>query len=350
MPALSESEAFRLLAGWPELNPVSLERMLSHYGTARAVVQQLGGGVALPPPCLPGENPGARPRPLDWMARDGPAYPSRLHQLACPPAVLYYLGDLKRWGEAPAAVAVVGTRQASSHALGIARTLGRQLTERGVQVISGLARGIDAAAHLGSLEASSMQYPPLAVVGCGLDRYYPPEHRYLQQKIAARGAVISEYPPSEPAMPHHFPARNRIIAALAHAVVVVEAPLASGTVSTVDVALELGRDVLALPGRLGHKECAGSNKMLQDGAGLVTSLEDILEPLQRRGWLPSDPAGSKPVDPRLQKMGHEPMLPEELCGPLKLSVFEVQAWLVRCQLEGSVVGRDDGTYQRTLAI
>jgi DNA processing protein len=339
MSALSESEAFRLLGSWPGLRPLQLEQMLSEQESARAVVQRLGGGQALP---QPGHGL--------WLARNDAAYPSRLRHLAFPPSALYYKGDLKRWAEVPAAVAVVGTRRASSYALGMARELGRQLTERGVQVISGLARGIDAAVHLGCLEAARTTLPPLAVVGCGLDRCYPPEHVYLQQKVAERGAVISEYPPGTPPFPQNFPARNRIIAALAHTVVVVEAPQTSGTQSTVDEALALGRDVLALPGRIGHEECAGSNRLLQTGAGLVASLDDILATLRSPGWRPLDEVGLLPVDPRLAKMGDEPVLPEELCGRLKLSVFEAQAWLVRCELEGLVVGRPDGTYQRRLSV
>jgi DNA processing protein len=185
------------------------------------------------------------------------------------------------------AVAVVGSRRASDHGVNVARRLGRELAERGVTVVSGLARGIDGAAHAGALEAGGVT---IAVIGCGLDQFYPPEHRALQQRIAAAGAVVSELPLGSKPLAGHFPRRNRIISGLCAGVVIVEASAKSGALITARMALEHGREVFAVPGPAGVNATAGSHRLLREGAKLVERVDDILEELAAQ-WPAAAAAG-----------------------------------------------------------
>lgn len=201
-------------------------------------------------------------------------YPSNLTTLPDPPAVLYVRGSL--WQEDRAAVAVVGTRRASPYGLQTARRLSQELALAGITVVSGLAEGIDGAAHQGALEAGGRT---IAVLGHGLHTVYPPQHRQLADRIAASGALVSEYPPETPIQAWHFPSRNRIISGLSLGVVVVEAPLKSGALITARLALEQGREVFAVPGPAGSPKSQGTHALLKDGARLAEGVEDILEEL-----------------------------------------------------------------------
>ena len=211
--------------------------------------------------------------PVVWC---DPRYPGRLRETADPPLVVWVKGDPGSL-TAPA-VAVVGSRAASAYGLSMARQLGRDLGAAGVTVVSGLARGCDGAAHRGALEAGART---VAVVGCGADIVYPSEHRDLYNDITRNGAVISELPPGAPPLPGHFPRRNRIISGLSLAVVVVEASSRSGSLITVECALEQGREVLAVPGNVLSERHRGCNDLLRDGARLVQTAQDVLEEL---GW------------------------------------------------------------------
>lgn len=201
-------------------------------------------------------------------------YPAILRNLPDPPAILYGRG---RFPFIERAVAVVGTRNATEYGLRVARELSSDLARQGVLVVSGLAAGIDAAAHRGALEAGST----LAVLGCGPDRIYPRENRALYGRILEAGALLSEYPPGTPPEPGHFPARNRIVAGLSSAVIVVEAGKKSGALITADLALEQGKEVCAVPGPIDAPQSLGTNHLLSQGARLVSSVEDVLGEL---GW------------------------------------------------------------------
>jgi len=198
-------------------------------------------------------------------------FPERLNHLHHPPPLLFLRGDASLL-HAPA-VAIVGSRKASEYGRGMARSMGEGLARAGVAVVSGLALGIDGAAHPGPLAAGG---GAIAVLGCGPDVAYPPYHRRLFRDILERGLVVSEFLPGEAPLPHHFPRRNRLIAGLSEAVVVVEAARKSGALITVEHALELGRDVFAVPGTVGRPRSEGANALIRDGAGLVTSAHDIL--------------------------------------------------------------------------
>ena len=219
-------------------------------------------------------------------------YPAPLRQIYDPPSVLYMKG---RWSEHDRiAVAIVGSRQASRYGEQTAGHLAYELALRGVTVVSGLARGIDAAAHWGALKAAGRT---LAVLGNGLSSIYPPEHRELAEAVAQHGAVISEYPMRMAPFAQNFPRRNRLISGLSLGVVVVEASAKSGALITADQALEQGREVFAVPGKVDSLTSEGTHQLLKQGAKLVTGVEDILEELRlspveavSRGQTPSGEA------------------------------------------------------------
>jgi DNA processing protein len=199
-------------------------------------------------------------------------YPAALATIHHPPGTLWTRGhiDVLR----TPSVAIVGSRAASPYALEVARRLGADLARRNVTVVSGMARGVDSAAHLGALDGGGAT---IAVFGCGADIIYPPEHARLAEQICERGALVSEFPPGTLPLPAHFPQRNRIISGLSLAVVVVEAAETSGSLITAGFALEQGREVLAVPGNiLGGRNC-GAHALLRDGAKLVECADDILE-------------------------------------------------------------------------
>ena len=199
-------------------------------------------------------------------------YPGRLQNIYDPPCLLYVKGRLPAIDET-AAVAVVGTRDCTPYGVACAEKLGYGLASGGAVVVSGLAKGIDAAASRGALRAGGIT---VGVVGNGLDVHYPYESRYLYEDIAAAGALLSEYPPGTEPAGNHFPARNRIISGLSLATLVVEAPERSGALITAETALEQGRDVFAVPGPIDAPASVGCNRLIRDGAGLVSDAWDIL--------------------------------------------------------------------------
>ncbi|MDR2670878.1 MAG: DNA-processing protein DprA [Oscillospiraceae bacterium] len=208
-------------------------------------------------------------RVLTWQDAD---YPERLKNIHAPPCTLYLKGRLPVFDE-EAALTVVGSRRATPYGVQAAERLSYALARAGMLIVSGLARGVDAHAHRAALRAGA---PTVAVLGCGADTPYPAENRALYEDIAAVGAVMSEYPPGAPPLAAHFPARNRILSGLSLGVVVVEAPLRSGALITAFHALEQGRDVFAVPGNIDVPESAGCNRLIREGAQLVTGPEDIL--------------------------------------------------------------------------
>jgi DNA processing protein len=204
-----------------------------------------------------------------------PAYPDALRAIHDPPKALYVRGLPVPMVQP--AVAIVGSRGSSRYGLECAERLASELALRGISVVSGLARGIDAAAHRGALKGGGRT---IAVLGSGLSEIYPPEHRALAEDIAASGWLVSEYPMATLPMPYNFPRRNRIISGLSLGVVVVEAASRSGALITADFALEQGRDVFAVPGPVTAVTSQGTHSLLKQGARLVTSVDDILDELR----------------------------------------------------------------------
>jgi DNA processing protein len=229
-------------------------------------------------------------------------FPTALAAIHDPPHTLWITGDVGAL-RAPA-VALVGSRAASPYALEVARRLGADLARRHITVVSGMARGVDSAAHRGALEGGGIT---VAVFGCGVDVIYPPEHRRLAERIVERGALVSEFPPGMPPLRSNFPQRNRIISGLSLAVVIVEAAEGSGSLITADFALEQGRTVLAVPGNVLGGRNYGAHALLRDGAKLVECADDILEEihigLRAEGLGPSGKESRRP-----DLASHDPVL------------------------------------------
>jgi DNA processing protein len=205
------------------------------------------------------------------------AYPPPLAHIVDPPPMLWVKGQVTTLSGT--CVGMVGSRAATPYALEMARKLAADLAAAGITVVSGLARGVDAQAHRGALAARGRT---VGVLGCGIDRVYPAEHRELAAEMSAAGAVVSEFPPGVPPLPHHFPMRNRIISGLSPAVVVVEAPEKSGSLITASAAAEQGRDVLVLPGPASGRN-RGGHLLIRDGAKLIETADDILVELRGSG-------------------------------------------------------------------
>jgi len=220
-----------------------------------------------------------------------PRYPALLGAIPAPPA-LFVRGALS--DDDALALAIVGSRRPTPYGLAVAERLASELAERGVTIVSGFARGIDTAAHRGALAAGGRT---LAVLGCGLDVVYPPENGPLARAVEVQGALVSQFAPGVPALPGHFPARNRTLAGLALGVIVVEATDRSGALITAGFAGDLGRETFAVPGRITSPTSAGANRLIQDGAKLVTCWQDIVselpEPWRRAVRGPSAPTGEQ---------------------------------------------------------
>ena len=216
----------------------------------------------------------AAKRGLQLLVARTPGYPERLWEIHDPPIVLWTRGTAAIH---PRSVAIVGSRRSTPAGLMIARQLGGDLAAAGWTVVSGMALGVDGAAHEAALDAGG---ETIAVLGCGADIVYPHEHRALAERIVARGRILSEFPPGAAPRPWHFPLRNRIISGLVSAVVVVEASERSGSLITARLAIEQGRDVLAVPGSAASGRYRGSHALIRDGARLVETVDDVLDELE----------------------------------------------------------------------
>jgi DNA processing protein len=279
---------------------------------------------------------------VPWFRAD---YPPLLREIPDPPILLWTLGDLSAL--ARPAVAVVGSRRATPAGLTVARSLSRGLADAGIAVVSGMARGVDGAAHEGALEAGGRT---VAVLGTGADVVYPREHADLRDRISRSGIVMSEYPPGMPPFAGHFPLRNRIISGLSSAVVVIEASERSGSLITARLALEQGREVLAVPGSVSSGRYAGCHALIKDGAALVETVEDVFHAL---GWVRSAPR-ERALDvnrhelsmlERVMALG-EAYTPDALVGETGLSVSRLLAELSRLEMSGSVERVPGGGFVR----
>jgi DNA processing protein len=286
---------------------------------------------------------------LDWAARPGnhlltfdhPAYPSTLKHIADPPLLLYAKGDpalLAREG-----VAVVGARSATLQGKANARAFARALSEAGVLVVSGLALGIDAAAHQGGLEGPGRT---VAVIGTGIDRIYPRRNAALAHRIADEGCLLSEFPLSTQARPEHFPIRNRIIAGMARATLVVEAAAKSGSLITAHAALDGGRDVYVVPGSVHAPLAVGCHALIRAGGRLVAAPAHLLEDLGLPLPGPTAPQMDEAAGWLLAALGHDPIGADELATRLQLPPGDMQASLLALELAGVVERLPGGVFQR----
>lgn len=295
----------------PGLGAVRVARLLAHFGSAEAAstadpvalagVPGIGRGLAAAVAAARGD--GRASRAFECAARAGarvitrsdPAYPVRLRQIAAAPPVLYVRGG---WPDDAPAAAIVGTRRATPYGLTVAERLASALAESQVAVVSGLARGIDAAAHAAVVRARGCT---VGVLACGVDVAYPPEHRTLMAAMLARGALLAEAPMGAPPERGAFPARNRLISGLADAVVVVEGDLDSGALITARQAETQGRPVFAVPGSVYARGSAGPHHLLAMGARVLTHPDDLLAVLERASPGDSPGAGHPGVPPGLTR-------------------------------------------------
>jgi len=270
---------------------------------------------------------------LTW---DDDGYPSRLLDIDNPPPVLYLCGEVLPEDEW--AVAVVGTRRVTAYGRQVTEKIARSLARSGVTLVSGLARGVDGVAHQSALEVGGRT---LAVLGTGVDRIYPPEHRHLAQKIMANGALISDYAVGTPPEARNFPPRNRIISGLSMATVVVEAGAKSGALITANFALEQGREVFAVPGNIISSSSKGTNWLIQQGAHPLLDPDEILETLelrliseqrQARTVLPSDATEALIFD----ILSHEPMHVDEIRSRTDMPIEKLTSTLTMMELKGMV--------------
>jgi DNA processing protein len=362
-----ELDAWLRLLGTPGVGRGAQRKLLAAFGGPQAVFDaSLGARLQVVEPVLartladlPNGHAERCAATWEWLqsgSADVPrqvvtlgdaAYPSALLETADPPVLLFACGDLGRLN-APS-VAIVGSRHATAQGLDNAREFARHLSERGLTIVSGLALGVDAAAHEGALSGRG---GTIAVVGTGLDIVYPARHASLARRIERHGLMVSEYWLGAPSKAEHFPQRNRLIAGLSLGTLVVEAALQSGSLITARMALEAGREVFAIPGSIHAPQSRGCHRLIRQGAKLVETGDDVIEEL-RLDRLPhaeraSDaPAGEhSPTDPLLEAMGYDPVTLDALSARTGWGVAALGARLLVLELEGEVARLPGGLLQR----
>lgn len=286
------------------------------------------------------------------IGQSHPDFPEALRQIHNAPLVLYLLGDSRLLLHDQ--IGVVGSRNATRQGLDHARQFAAELSKRGLLITSGLALGIDGAAHAGALDAG---HPTIAVVGCGLDRLYPAQHRKLAHRIVDSGLIVSEYPPGTQARAAYFPQRNRIISGLSRGVLVVEASLKSGSLITARTALEQGREVFAIPGSIHSSVAKGCHQLIKQGARLVETADDVLEELGTWWSMQEAPAPevARPVEkPDLdsreiavfEALGYDPQSTDALSLATGLPADQLMQSLLLLELEGLACSAPGGYLRR----
>ncbi|MEW6517870.1 MAG: DNA-processing protein DprA [Thermodesulfobacteriota bacterium] len=288
---------------------------------------------------------------IEIITREQPAYPELLRNIADPPILLYVKGNAALLQSG--CIGVVGARAASVYGRRIAEDLSKRLCQRGLTVVSGLALGIDTAAHEGALQAGGAT---LAVLGCGLDVVYPRQNSSLYEEIARRGALVSEYRLGTLPEAFRFPARNRIISGLSLGVVVVEAARKSGSLITAGYALEQGREVFAIPGRIDSCKSEGTHRLLQEGAKLVHTVDDIIEEIAFAAAGPPSSSGGQPGGTAVALTGEEerlfacldvyPQTIDEITRQSGMTVQKVSELLLMLELKGLVDSLPGNQYQK----
>lgn len=273
---------------------------------------------------------------VHYIEYNNPSYPEVLKNIFDPPPGIFVRGDICAGKQL--SVALVGSRKPTSYGVAVAERLAFDLSSAGITVVSGMARGIDTAAHKGALKAGGHT---IAVLGCGVDVVYPRENKRIMEEIAATGAVISEFPPGSQPEAWHFPVRNRIISGLSRAVVVVEAAARSGALITADIALEQGREVMAVPGNISSPLSCGPNRLLKQGACLVEGVADILNELGLDRLFNAGLEAEKPLprltgdeDALMKLLTLEPVALDKLVEDSGLAAQQVLAALMFLELKG----------------
>lgn len=361
-----ELAAWLRLALAPGIGSTLARRLLAAFGlpqqiwaqpldALRQVAQRQAEGLTALPPDFDAQVEatwqwlhagGSGPRGIITLA--DAAYPGALLRTEDPPLLLYAVGQLPAaW---PRAIAVVGSRNPTPQGLANARHFGRSFAQAGFTVVSGMALGIDGAAHEGALDAAAPgQLATIAVVGTGADRVYPRQHLPLAHRIASRGLILTEYPLGTPPLAQNFPRRNRIIAALGEGTVVVEAAVQSGSLITARLAAEQGKDVFAIPGSIHSPQARGCHALLREGAKLVETAQDVLEELHAPAAPRSDAvsaASEAGEDDVLSALGFDPVTLDALVARTGIAPARLQARLLELELEGHVARLPGGLFQR----
>lgn len=359
----------------PGVGPALFRRILDQYGTPEAFLKAPRGawrGLDLRDEAiavLEGDHPPAGvTADLDWATMDhhhiltleDAGYPPRLRDIATPPPVLYVVGDpqVLHWPM----LAVVGSRHPTPGGRETAEAFSAHLARQGLVIASGLARGVDAAAHGGALAAGGLT---VAVTGTGPDRIYPGTHRSLARRLVAEGAMVTEFPVGTQVKREHFPRRNRILSGLSIGTLVVEAAARSGSLITARRAVEQGREVFAIPGSIHNPMARGCHRLIREGAKLVETADDILEELGAHALVPATPPLPTPAFPGhasdrtdppgapepdhahlLEAMGHDPVSVDQLVGRTGLTVAMVSSMLLLMELRGQVASLSGGRYVR----
>ena len=369
----------------PGIGNGAARRLLARFGLPQAIFQQTEAALQL---CVPAAQAKAlRETPQGWealwqttaqwlanAAPQGPAraivslgdlrYPQALLDTEDPPLLLYLMGPASLLEHQPfpsdRCLAVVGSRNPTAQGAENARLFARALCGAGLTIVSGLALGVDAAAHEGALEAATSagtMAATIAVVGTGLDRVYPRKNLDLAHRIAAHGLIVSEYPLGTPPLPGNFPKRNRIISGLSQGTLVVEAALASGSLITARMAAEQGREVFAIPGSIHAPQSRGCHALIRQGAKLVESAQDVLEELKIPATTvpglphegvnaPGAAASDETEDPVLAALGYDPMGLDALIARTGMDASTLQVALLELELDGRIARLPGGLFQR----
>lgn len=362
---MQEREAWLALNMVPHVGPATFALLIEHFGTARRILKAplkafagvpgIGPVTAQAIRSFPAAETIARERKrmaarrLRFLTLRDAEYPAPLRRIPQPPPVLYIRG---RWEERDCrAVAIVGSRNATPYGREVADRLAFDLVMRGLTIVSGLARGIDAAAHRGALRAGGRT---IAVLGSGADIVYPAEHRKLAEAIAERGALLSEFPLGTGPLKGNFPRRNRLISGLSIGVVVVEAAVNSGALITANHALEQGREVFAVPGRARGQFSQGCHRLIKAGAKLTEGWEDVLEEFGGRVLVPQEAIPVVPPLPPLEGeeeqvlplVGEEPLHIDAIIARSRLPAPAVAAALLSLEMKGWVKQLSGKTFVR----
>ncbi|KJV29855.1 DNA-binding protein [Aquitalea magnusonii] len=354
------NEDWLLLALTPGIGPAGFLKLIAAFGSASHV---LAASTAQTAPLI-GQDIAQALRErraeadakaaLTWAEQENCSllslldddYPQALAETAAPPPLLFARGQ-RALLQRPM-LAMVGSRSATPPGKQIAEDFARQLSAHGYTIVSGLASGIDAAAHRGALQESGST---IAVIGTGIDRVYPASNRELAHQIGRSGLILSEFPLGAGPVAGHFPRRNRIIAGLSRGCLVVEANINSGSLITARLAAESGREVMAVPGSIHNPQARGCHRLLRDGARLIETVDDVLDEIGRVASPPITPAATagenQPVDdPILAIMGFDPVSSEALATQLGLTQGEVYAMLLELELAGKLTSLPGGRVQR----
>jgi DNA processing protein len=337
----------------PHVGNVTFRRLVDHFGTPERVLSATETELTAVRGIFPAavasilshdyhetaerECAAARLGGATVVTLHSPHYPLVLLSLPDPPPFLYVKGELR---SSETAIAIVGSRRASAYGLSTTEKMARELARHGVTVVSGMARGIDTAAHRGALAEGGRS---IGVLGCGVDLCYPAENRALFSEMAAKGALVSEFPMGTLPLAENFPRRNRIISGLSRGILVVEAAEGSGSLITAQCALEQGRDIFAIPGNIHSMNSRGANRLIKQGAKLVERVEDILEELPGRMPCTEAPLSSprfsfSPQEAAVYSaLSATPLHIDDLTLKCALTVSEVSAILLRLELNGVII-------------